>query len=148
MAKNDVLIEEMDISNTLKEVYQVAEQYAEDVDSIKLYKAVTEPDAAWHYLKIAKNSTWIAEKVVSVDGARTNKKTMSDAVSRYNKLVLAIANDTNAEYRDLLSAELEVLNAYAVKCICDMHMDDNDVLSALELEEEERQAQKSAKSNR
>ena len=147
MAKNDVLIEDMDISNTLKEVYQVAEQYAEDVDSIKLYKAVTEPDVAWRYLKLAKNSKWIDKKVVSADGARTNKKTMSDAVSRYNKLVLAVENDTNEEYRDLLSAELEVLNAYAVKCVCDMHMDDNDVLSALELEEEEKQAQKSAKSN-
>lgn len=135
------------ISNTLKKVHQAAEQYAEDVDSIKLYKAVTEPDVAWRYLKLAKNSKWIDEKVVSADGARTNKKTMSDAVSRYNKLVQAIKNDTNEEYRELLSAELEVLNAYAVKCVCDMHMDDNDALSALELEKEEKQAQKSAKSN-
>ena len=61
--------------------------------------------------------------------------------------VPAVANDTNEEYRDLLSAELEVLNAYAVKCVCDMHKDDNEVLSALELEEEERQKQKGAKSN-
>ena len=147
MAKNNEQIGDLNISNALKKVHQAAEQYAKDVDSFKLYKAVTEPDVAWRYLKLAKNSKWIEEKVVSVHGARTNKKTMSDAVSRYNKLVPAVANDTNEEYRDLLSAELEVLNAYAVKCVCDMHKDDNEVLSALELEEEERQKQKGAKSN-
>lgn len=147
MTNIDELIDDMDISNTLKEVYHTAEQYAEEVDSIKLYKAVVEPAVAWRYLKLAKNSEWVEEKIVSVSGTRTNKKTMSDAVSRYNKLVPAVANDTNEEYRDLLSAELEVLNAYAVKCVCDMYEDDNEVLSALELEEADKQKQKGAKSN-
>lgn len=121
-------------------VFEEAKAYAgEAIEEYKLYDFVNDVDLAWELLDlISKDSEFVPWIIGSIEGksekaiakARTDVKTIKANSNRRVQLVKWLRDETDKQpYKQFYEAELEILNAYAVQVIVDLHKANDEVVT-------------------
>lgn len=111
-------------------IFEEAKEYAGGaVEEYKLYDFVSDVDLAWELLDLVSKdddfAPWIIGTVKDKEEktlakARTDVKTIKTNSNRRYQLVKWLREEVSP-YKEFYQAELEILNAYAVQVIVDMH---------------------------
>lgn len=124
----------------VRQIIESAKEYAGGaIEEYKLYDFVSTPELAWEVLDlIAKDEEfvpWIIGGIKDKDEkaiakSRTDVKSIKANSNRRVELVKWLRVETDAQpYKAFYEAELEILNAYAVQVVVDLHKTNNEVVA-------------------
>lgn len=133
MATKTITIFELEgigISDLLDSTVRDAKEYAEQINSVALYKITENPETAWRYIEAAIEDDSI--EAIELFKDKTNKQAMKQNLARRKAIQVNYNSDPEDIYKDFYAAEAAVLDAYALMVVRDLAEEKKDILPQLE----------------